>query len=183
MAKNIWINATIKGCAVAAGKVEMQMTCGNFPAYGDCIYTTPNELKELPKLTCFVKGMVNSSQNALVRTEDSWGPLGRMSTRFDLKHGVPVHRIVNNFSRDGDIDCVQSRDDAEKLCLLTRQFPYCPLSLLQIAEMNDFDIERITARGLKTLELAIISRIQKHAVPAGELRMDDRVKAMVIAGI
>lgn len=183
MAKNIWIRASIKGCTFTGGKMELQLSCGNYPATGETVHTEPIELKELPAMPCFVKGMLNSSQNALVRSNDSWGPLGRLSTRFELKQGVPVYRIVNDFSRDGDIECVTTRDEAEKLCLLAQAFPCCGFTLANIAEANGFDLERLTVRGLKTLEMAVHNRMQKHTICEDALHMDDRVKAMIIAGI
>lgn len=182
MAKEIWIKAEIRGCHLLKGQLGMEMGCGNFPAEGEAVHASPVQLRDLPKLCCFVKGMLNSSQSALVRTRETWAPLGRMSARFEMRHGVSVHRIVNEFSRDGDIDCVATRDDAEKLCLLSQKFPCCSRSLLQIAQDNGFDIARLSARGLKTLELAVWNMLQKLEVSA-QLKVDDRVRAMVIAGV
>ena len=183
MAKTVWIRARIKGCTISDGKAEMNVLCGNFNALGESIFTRPLELKDLPAMPCFIKGMINSSQNALVRAGDSWGPLGRMTSRFELKNGVGVYHIVNDFSRDGDIECVITRDDAEKLCLLEQGFPCCELSLKEIAELNELNVERLSAQALKTLEHAVVNRLRKHPIPAEALRMDDRVRAMVIAGI
>ncbi len=183
MAKNIWIRARISGCTFAGGKQEMNVICGNFQAIGEAVYALPVNLKDLPSCACFIKGMLNSSQNALVRTFDSWGPLGRLSTRFDYKNGVSVYHITNNFSRDGDLECVTSRDDAEKLCLLSQRFPCCDLDLAQIAVANGLDLDRLSARGLKTLELAVQNKLRHFALDKDALQMDDRVRAMVIAGV
>lgn len=183
MAKTIWIRAKIKGCNILTGKLEMDVLCGNYNAIGETIHPRPIELSELPNLICYIKGMVNSSQNALVRAGESWGPLGRLSNRFELKHGVAVYQIVNEFSRDGNIDCVSAREDAEKLCLLEQKFPGCQWSLLRISEFNGLHIDRLTAQGLKTLDMAVTNKLRKYAISDKELQMDDRVKAMVIAGV
>ena len=181
MAKTIWINATIKGFSVTGDKFVPELRCGNYHTIGDAIYAEPLKLQDLPQTACFVKGMVNSSQNALARIADGWGPLGRVSTRFTYRYGVSVHSISNEFSRDGDIDCVMTRDDAEKLTLLAQGFPCCPLTLLQIAEENDFAVERLTVRDLKTLKMAVLTVIAKHEISMDDLRFDDRVRSMISA--
>ena len=181
MAKTIWISALIKGYSVAGEKFVPELSCGNYHTVGDAVYAEPLKLQDLKQTACFVKGMVNSSQNALARTADGWGPLGRVSTRFTYRYGIPVYSISNEFSRDGDIECVMTRDEAEKLTLLAQRFPCCPFTLLQIAEKNDFDIDRLTARDLKTLKMAVATVIARHEVGMDELRFDDRVRSMITA--
>ena len=182
MAKTIWINATIKGFSIVGDKFVPELLCGNYHTVGDAIYAEPVKLQDVTQTACFVKGMVNSSQNALARLAEGWGPLGRVSTRFTYRYGVSVHSISNEFSRDGDIDCVLTRDDAEKLTLLAQGFPCCPFTLLQIAEKNDFAVERLTVRDLKTLKVAVLTVIAKHEVGMDELRFDDRVRSMISVG-
>ena len=181
MAKTLWIRALIKGFSVVGEKFVPELRCGNYHTVGDAIYAEPLKLQDLEQTACFVKGMVNSSQNALARVADGWGPLGRVSTRFTYRYGVSVHSISNEFSRDGDIECVLTRDDAEKLTLLAQKFPCCPFTLLQIAEKNDFDIERLTARDLRTLKTAVATVIARHEVGMDELRFDDSVRSMISA--
>ena len=179
MAKTIWISALIKGFSVTGGKSVPELRCGNYHTIGDAIYAEPVKLQDLEQTVCFVKGMVNSSQNALAKVADGWGPLGRVSTRFTYRYGVSVHSISNEFSRDGDIECVMTRDDAEKLALLSQSFPCCPFTLLQIAEQNDFDIERLTIRDLKTLKMAVSTVIARHEVGMDQLHFDDTVRSMI----
>ncbi|WP_165077528.1 MULTISPECIES: hypothetical protein [unclassified Desulfovibrio] len=179
MAKTIWISALIKGCSVVGEKFVPELRCGNYHTVGDAIFAEPLKLQDLERTACFVKGMVNSSQNALAKVVDGWGPLGRVSTRFTYRYGVPVYSISNEFSRDGDIECVMTRDDAEKLTLLSQGFPCCQFTLLEIAEKNDFDIERLTVRDLKTLKMAVAAVIARHEVGMDELRFDDRVRSMI----
>ncbi|MDE7370345.1 MAG: hypothetical protein K2N07_01095 [Desulfovibrio sp.] len=179
MAKTLWIRASIKGYSVAGEKIVPELRCGNYHTVGDAISAEPLKLQNLEQTVCFVKGMVNSSQNALAKVADGWGPLGRVSTRFTYRYGVAVHSISNEFSRDGDIECVMTRDDAEKLTLLSQGFPCCPFTLLQIAEKNDFDVERLTVRDLKTLKTAVGTVIARHEVGMEELRFDGRVRSMI----
>ena len=181
MAKTLWIGATIKGYSVAGEKFVPELRCGNYHTVGDAIYAEPVKLQELEQTACFVKGMVNSSQNALAKVADGWGPLGRVSTRFTYRFGVPVYSISNEFSRDGDIECVMTRDEAEKLTLLAQKFPCCPFTLLEIAEKNNFDLDRLTVRDLKTLKMAVTGVIARHEVGMDELHFDDRVRSMITA--
>ena len=181
MAKTLWISALIKGYSVEGERFVPELRCGNYHTVGDAIYADPVKLQDLAQTACFVKGMVNSSQNALAKVADGWGPLGRVSTRFTYRHGVAVYSISNEFSRDGDIECVMTRDDAEKLTLLAQRFPCCPFTLLQIAEENDFDIERLTIRDLKTLKIAVGTVIARHEVGMDELHFDDKVRGMITA--
>ena len=181
MSKTLWIRALLKGYSVAGEKFVPELRCGNYHTVGDAIYAEPVKLQDLTQTACFVKVMVNSSQNALARIADGWGPLGRVSTRFTYRYGVSVHSISNEFSRDGDIECVLTRDDAEKLTLLAQRFPCCPFTLLQLAEENDFDVERLTVRDLKTLKMAVTPVISRHEIGLDELRFDDRVRSMITA--
>lgn len=179
MAKSIWISASIRGYTVAGEKFVPELRCGNYHTVGDAIYAEPVKLYDLEQTACFVKGMVNSSQNALAKVLDGWGPLGRVSTRFTYRYGIAVYSISNEFSRDGDIECVMTRDDAEKLTLLAQKFSCCPFTLLEIAEKNDFDVERLTVRDLKTLKMAVATVIARQEVGMDKLRFDDRVRSMI----
>lgn len=181
MSKTLWISALIKGFSVAGEKFVPELRCGNYHTVGDAIYAEPQTLRDVEQTACFVKGMVNSSQNALAKIADGWGPLGRVSTRFAYRHGVAVYSISNEFSRDGDIECVMTRDDAEKLTLLAQRFPCCPFTLLEIAEKNDFDLDRLTVRDLRTLKMAVTTVIARHEIRMDEFRFDDRVRGMITA--
>lgn len=182
MAKNIWIHATIRGCQFATGRVNLDIVCGHHASIGESVHAQAVTVRDLRDLVCFTRGMLNSSQNALVQIADGWAPIGKLSTRFDLRHGVSVRKIINDFSRDGDIDCVSSKEDAEKLCLLSQKFPCCQLTLLEIAKGNNFDVDRISARSLKSLKNAIDSKIEKRAITLDDLKIDNQTRTMILAG-
>lgn len=182
MAKTIWLRATIKGCHFNAGRLNLDITCGLHAVTGEAVHAHSVHLRELEKVACFIKGMLNSSQNALVPISDGWAPVGKLSSRFEFQHGVSVKRIVNDFSRDGDIECVDTRDDAEKLCLLSQRFASCSADLLAIAEANDFNIEQISVRALRSLKNAVDARIARHDIPLEELKLDGVTRTMVLAG-
>lgn len=182
MAKTIWIRANAAGCALMAGKMELNATCGHYQASGELICSDPVIMEDFEQMTCFVKGMVNSSLNALIQIRDGWGPLGKLTNKMEMRHGVMVKKIVNDFSRDGDIECVDSKEDAEKLCLLAQKFPGCQPGILEIARENGFDIERISARSLKALKHAVESRLRNYAISAPQLLFDPQVKTLILAG-
>lgn len=182
MAKNIWIRAEVKGCQFISGRLTLDIVCGHHSSIGESLHAHAVNIQGLKSLACFTKGMLNSSQNALVQIADGWAPIGKLSTRFELQHGVSVRKIINDFSRDGDIECVETRDDAEKLCLLSQRFPCCQYSLLEIAKENNFDIDRISARALRSLKNAIDSKIEKHTITSAQLKIDDQTKTLILAG-
>lgn len=182
MAKNIWIRAEIRGCQFVGGRLILEISCGHHHSTGEAVHAHALTPLDLPNILCFTRGMVNSSQNALVQIADGWAPLGKLSTKFELRYGVTVHKIINDFSRDGDIDAIDAREDAEKLCLLSDRFPCCRLSLLEIARSNRFDIDRISARVLRSLKNAIDSKIEKHQITAEDLAIDDQTKTLILAG-
>lgn len=182
MAKNIWIRASFKGCQLVSGRINLEITCGHHNAIGEAIHAHAVTLADIKTLVCFSKGMLNSSQNALVQIADGWAPIGKLSTRFELRYGVSVRRIINDFSRDGDIECVDSKEDAEKLCLLSQRFPCCSLTLMDIAKDNNFDIDRISARALRSLKNAIDSKIERYEITSQQLKIDDQTKTLILAG-
>lgn len=182
MAKNIWIRASIKGCQFASGRLNLDIVCGHHHTIGESVHAHAVGIPDLQTLVCFTKGMLNSSQNALVQIADGWAPIGKLSTRFELRDGVSIRRIINDFSRDGDIESVDSREDAEKLCLLSQRFPCCQLSLLEIAKENNFEVDRISARVLRSLKNAVDSRIEKFTFTADMLKIDDQTKTLILAG-
>lgn len=182
MAKNIWIRAEIRGCQFVGGRVQLEIICEHHHSTGENVHAHAATITEMPTILCFTRGMVNSSQNALVQIADGWAPLGKLSTKFELRHGVTVHKIINDFSRDGDIDAIDTREDAEKLCLLSERFPCCQLSLLEIAKNNKFDIDRISTHSLRSLKNAIDSRIEKHQIPVADLLIDAQTKTLILAG-
>lgn len=182
MAKNIWIRASVTGCQLASGRLNPEISCGHHRATGEAVYSRAANISDLNNLMCFSKGMVNSSQNALVQVEDGWAPIGRLNAKFDLRHGVRVHKIINDFSRDGDIECVESKDDAEKLCLLAQRFPCCQFTLLDIALDNRLDVDRISARSLRSLKNAVDSKFEKHCLAIDMFRIDERSKLLILAG-
>lgn len=182
MAKTIWIRANLGKCMFSAGKMEMELVCGHYNAIGENVCEDAVYARDLASLVCFTRGIVNSSLTALVQTLDSWAPLGRLNNKLELRHGVGVLRIVNDFSRDGDIECVRSREDAEKLCLLAQKLPNCEFDLLQVAQENGFDVDRMSARSLRALKTAIISRLAHFAVKAEQLKIDPQLKTLVLAG-
>lgn len=182
MAKHIWIRSEIKGCQFAGGRMILEISCGHHHSVAEMVHAHTADLADLPNILCFTRGMINSSQNALVQISDGWAPLGKLSTKFELIHGVTVRKIINDFSRDGDIDAIESREDAEKLCLLSDRFPCCKFSLLEIAKSNKFDIERISARALRSLKNAINSRIEKHQISIADLTIDAQTKTLILAG-
>lgn len=182
MAKTIWIQAKLSSCDFSSGHLEMQLVCGHHRAIGDKVCEEPVYAANLDSLICFTAGMINSSLNALVEIRDGWAPLGRITSKFELRHGVGIQRIVNDFSRDGDIECVTSREDAEKLCLLGQRFPNCNFTLQQIAEANSFDIDRMSSRSLRALKLAIENRIKHTTIEMNQLILDANLKTLVLAG-
>lgn len=182
MAKTIWIRAICRGCAFNAGKLELDASCGHYQASGDLVFSEPVLVHDIGSLLCFAKGMVNSSLNALVQIGDGWGPLGKLTNKMEVRHGVTVKKIVNDFSRDGDIECVESKEDAEKLCLLEQKFPGCQPDILEIAKENAFDIDRISARSLRALKHAVESRLRNYAISAPQLAFDPQVKTLILAG-
>lgn len=182
MGKSIWIHASIRGCQFVSGRLNLEIVCGHHSATGEAVHSHAVDLRELKSVACFTKGMINSSQNALVQIADGWAPIGKLSSRFDFRHGVSIRRIINDFSRDGDIECVDSRDDAEKLCLLSQRFPCCSLSLMEIAQANGFNVDRISSRALRSLKNAIDSRIEKRQIGIEDLKLDDTIKTMILAG-
>ena len=182
MGKDIWIRANVKGCSLAAGKISLEFTCMHHLSVGETLHSRARDLDALKDLLCFTKGMLNSSQNALIQIAEGWAPIGKLSTRFELRHGVSVRKITNDFSRDGDIECVEAREDAEKLCLLAQRFPCCELSLSEIAKINDFDVDRISARALRSLRNAVEARLEKHGAGACDLKLDANARTLILAG-
>lgn len=182
MGKAIWIRASIRGCQFTSGRLSLDIVCGHHATTGEAVHAHARSVRELCAIACFTKGMLNSSQNALVQIEDGWAPIGKLSSHFELRHGVSIRRIVNDFSRDGDIECVTAKEDAEKLCLLSQQFPCCQYSLIQIAEANGLDIDRISSRALRSLYNAIQGKIEKHLIGMDDLRLDDAARTLVLAG-
>ncbi len=182
MAKAIWIRAEIRGCEFISGRLNLDIVCGHHSAVGESVHARAISVQGLKNTVCFTRGMVNSSQNALVQIADGWAPIGKLVSKFEYRHGISIHRIVNDFSRDGDIECVDSRDDAEKLCLLSQRFPCCALSLAEIALANGFNIDRISARALRSLKSVIDAKIERFQISPDELRIDDNTKTMILAG-
>lgn len=182
MGKEIWIRANVKGCILAAGRINLEFSCVHHISTAETLHARPHELDALRELVCFTKGMLNSSQNALIQISDGWAPIGKLSTRFELRNGVSVRKIVNDFSRDGDIECVESREDAEKLCLLSQRFPCCRLSLAEIARANDFDIDRISTRALRSLNNAVEGRLEKRCFTVQDLNLDANTRTLILAG-
>lgn len=182
MAKDIWIRARISGCRIVNGNFSLEAVCGHHRTTGEIVHASAASLSDLKTLACFAKGMLNSSHNALVQIDGDWAPVGKASIRFDLAHGVGVHKIVNDFSRDGDLEFVKDREDAEKLCLLAQRFPCCPFTLLEIARFNGFDIDRTTVKVLRSLRNAVYGIIHRHEITAARLEIDARSKMLIMAG-
>lgn len=182
MAKEIWINASVRGCQFLSGKMSLDIVCGHHRSTGESVQSHAVSLEELKDALCFTKGMINSSQNALVSIEGGWAPIGRLNPKFELRHGVRVHKIFNDFSRDGDIECVESKDDAEKLCLLSQRFHRCGLSLLDIAKANGLDPQRVSTRVLRSLKNFIDGKVERSKISDEELMVDDNTKLLILAG-
>lgn len=182
MAKTIWIRANLAKCVFSGGVTQMELVCGHFNTTGENVYEEPIYAANLPKLMCFTRGMVNSSLTALVEIAGGWAPLGRITSKLELRHGVGIQRIINDFSRDGDIESVRSKEDAEKLCLLAQHLPNCSFTLLDVAVANGFDADRISVRSLRALKIAIESKLARMDVKMDQLLLDPQVKTLVLAG-
>lgn len=182
MAKDIWIRASVKGCSLSSGRLSLEIVCMHHVSVAETIHANAPDLSALRDLVCFTKGMLNSSQNALIQIASGWAPIGKLSTRFELRNGVSVRRITNDFSRDGDIECVETREDAEKLCLLSQRFPCCLPNLADIAKANGFEVDRISVRALRALKNAVVGRLEKHRITEHDLELDANTKTLILAG-
>lgn len=182
MAKDIWIRANVKACLLTEGRLNLEFACAHHISVAETLHARAQDLDALRNLVCFTKGMLNSSQNALIQISEGWAPIGKLSSRFELRCGVSVRKIINDFSRDGDIECVEAREDAEKLCLLSQRFPCCKLSLAEIAKGNDFNIDCISARALRSLKNAIEGKLEKQCFTAQDFNLDANTRTLILAG-
>ena len=119
---------------------------------------------------------------ALVQIKDGWAPLGRVSSKFELRNGVGIQYIINDFSRDGDIECVRTKEDAEKLCLLEQKLPGTNFTLYDAAKFNDFDVDRLSPRSIRALKVALENRLQHCEIGREQLQFDAKMKTLILAG-
>lgn len=182
MAKPVWIRANLSKCIFMAGEIKMELVCGHYNATGECVCEEAVYAKDFSSLLCFTRGIVNSSLTALVEIAGGWAPLGRISSKFELRNGVGIQKIVNDFSRDGDIECVRNREDAEKLCLLAQHLPNCTFTLHEVADANGFEVDRVSVRTLRSLKIAVESKLNNSGVKLQSLILDPNLKTLVLAG-
>lgn len=119
--KEIWIESQITGASCNGSNISLNAQCCHYTPQ-EIIHATPGHASKLGTTVCFAKGIINSSGNILVEvSEGGFAPVGKVCNKMRRFHGVQMHGMINDLSRDKTPEYVKSREDAEKICLLLRE--------------------------------------------------------------
>lgn len=151
MAREIWIKADVYGLISEDEGVKPLARCGLHETGGELIFAPPVIAQELRALECWARGIINSSNTALVEIKDSYAPLGKADGEAHTEFGMQVRGIRNEFSRDHPLEYLSSRSHAEKMCLLKRNFRGTRYNLAEILAHNNMKPEYMDVRKLSHL--------------------------------
>lgn len=158
MAREIWIRADAYGIEFdEMGNFRVRATCGLHDlAQGDLLWASFASVSDIPRLECRARGIVNSSNTALVMLKDgSYAPLGRADGKAEIVAGMQFRTIRNEMSRDHGIDFLPSKANAEKWCLLMSRFRGTKGTMMDILAYNHVRFEHLDAKRLAYIYTAL----------------------------
>lgn len=124
MAREIWLKAKVHGLeTLNDGTLKPLASCGHCETGPEIVWAPFAAVSQLPELECWAKGIVNSSNNVLVHTNNnSYAPLGKADGPAKTVFGMQVREARNDFSRDKAIEFLPTKDNAERMCRLRQKF-------------------------------------------------------------
>lgn len=124
MAREIWLKAEAHGLeTLKDGSLRLLARCGHCETGPDLVHAPFDSVNRLHELECWAKGIVNSSNNVLVRTNnDGFAPLGKADGPARTEFGMQIREARNEFSRDNPIEFLPSKENAERMCRLRQKF-------------------------------------------------------------
>lgn len=152
MSKEVWLKADVCGFTLKNGKLVPIAYCGHHPARESMVFSTLADVNAVSSLECWVKGMVNSSNNILVKGDDEvLAPLGKGDGETMTRYGILINTTRNEYSRDKSVQFVHYKKDAQKLCLLEQRYPECKFSTAELAAAIGLDPARMSEKSLLQL--------------------------------
>lgn len=163
MAREIWLKASVYSLFFENGEIAPLARCGHYETGPNLVWARPALADDLPELECWAKGIVNSSNTALLELKNGYAPVGRADGTTKVAYGVQIREIRNEMSRDGVILSVPDRACAEKLCYLNTRFPGIRDALADILKANKIKPEYFDARQLGHI-CALVRKIGRESL-------------------
>ena len=148
MAREIWLKAKVFSLVLENDGMRPLATCGHHNTGSRLVWARPCMISELPGLECWARGIINSSNTALVELDNGYAPLGKADGPTLVEFGMQVRELRNDMSRDEPIVFLPERKHAEKMCLLHRKFCGLPFDLAEILSQNRLKPEYLDIRQL-----------------------------------
>lgn len=173
MAREIWLRAKVYSVIVEKGELRPLARCGLHQTGPNLIWAAPCLALDIESLECWARGIVNSSNTALVELEQGYAPLGRADGPARVEYGMQVRELTNEISRDGAIEFLPERKHAEKMCLLRSKFPGISHDLADILLENGLKPEYLDVRQLN--HLATVVRMICRERQCGSVTLPDEI--------
>lgn len=152
MSKEIWLKAEVSGFSIKGGRLAPIAHCGHHLVEDSMVHAALADVNSAADLECWVKGMVNSSNNILVRGDDGvLAPLGKGDGDTHMRYGMLINTARNEYSRDKSIQYVFSKKEAQRICLLEQRYPGCDFNTAALAEALGFEPARMPDKALSQL--------------------------------
>lgn len=150
MAREIWIKAEVYGVTTHNdGGLKPLARCGHCETGTELVHSGYDTVNRLHGLECWARGIVNSSNTALVHTQNgSYAPLGKADGPAKTVFGMQVREVRNEFSRDKAIEFVSAKEHAEKMCRLRQRFAGHDDDLAAILACNSLRPETLNLKQL-----------------------------------
>lgn len=179
MAREIWLKADVHGLETGRdGMLKPLARCGHIETGREIVWAPFDSVARLPLLECWAKGIVNSSNNVLVHTNnDSYAPLGKADGSTKTVFGMQIRETRNDFSRDKAVEFLPSRDNAERMCRLRQKFCGHEDDLATILSANGIKPDLLTHKQLVFLANMVEATLLKEF--RAEIVLDKSVREAV----